>query len=78
MLISLRFTWHGGSWGIILSKYCKVQLLLLQVVNAADEIINSVNREELAKYFSQKSDPEDDSAEVSSNYYWCDAVSFHL
>lgn len=43
--------------------------LLLQVVNAADEIINSVNREELAKYFSQKSDPEDDSAEVSSNYY---------
>lgn len=34
-----------------------------EVVNAADEVIDSVNREELAKYFSQKSDPEDDSAE---------------
>ncbi|GAB4858273.1 tripeptidyl-peptidase II Tpp2 [Ancistrocladus abbreviatus] len=34
-----------------------------QVINAANEVVDSVDRDELAKYLSQKSDPEDDEAE---------------
>ncbi|KAH7557647.1 hypothetical protein JRO89_XS11G0196700 [Xanthoceras sorbifolium] len=34
-----------------------------EVIDAADEVIDSVDREELAMFFSQKSDPEDEEAE---------------
>lgn len=37
---------------------------LEQVIDAADEVIDSIDREELAKYLSQKSIPEDDEEEV--------------
>lgn len=36
----------------------------LQVVDAANDVIDSIDRDELAKYFSLKRDPEDDEAEV--------------
>lgn len=36
----------------------------LQVIDAANEVIDSIDQDELAKYFSQKSDPEDEEAEV--------------
>ncbi|TKY45199.1 Tripeptidyl-peptidase 2 [Spatholobus suberectus] len=35
-----------------------------EVVDAANEVINSINREELAKFFALKNDPEDEEAEV--------------
>ncbi|XP_058082097.1 tripeptidyl-peptidase 2 [Magnolia sinica] len=34
-----------------------------EVINAADEVIESIDKDELAKYFSVKADPEDDDAE---------------
>ncbi|KAG8381312.1 hypothetical protein BUALT_Bualt06G0109300 [Buddleja alternifolia] len=34
-----------------------------EIIGAAKEVIESVDMDELAKYFSQKSDPEDDGAE---------------
>ncbi|RDY13416.1 Tripeptidyl-peptidase 2, partial [Mucuna pruriens] len=34
-----------------------------EVVDAANEVINSIDREELAKYFALKNDPEDEEAE---------------
>ncbi|KAJ7974178.1 tripeptidyl-peptidase 2-like [Quillaja saponaria] len=34
-----------------------------EVISAANEVIDSIDREELAKFFSLKSDPEDDGAE---------------
>ncbi|KAK9121596.1 hypothetical protein Syun_019213 [Stephania yunnanensis] len=34
-----------------------------QVIHAANEVIDSIDKDELAKYFSLKSDPEDDEAE---------------
>lgn len=36
----------------------------LQVIDAANEIVDSIDRDELAKYLSHKSDPEDEEAEV--------------
>ncbi|KAI8029953.1 Tripeptidyl-peptidase 2 [Camellia lanceoleosa] len=36
---------------------------LEEIIDAADEVIGSVDTEELAKYFSFKSDPEDEGAE---------------
>lgn len=39
-------------------------MLLEQVIDAADEVIDSIDRDELAKYLSQKSVPEDDEEEV--------------
>ena len=37
---------------------------VLQVIDAADEIVKSIDREDLAKFLSLKSDPEDEEAEV--------------
>lgn len=37
---------------------------LLQIIDAADEVVDSVDKDELAKYFSVKNDPEDEGAEV--------------
>lgn len=37
----------------------------MQIIGAADELINSIDIDELAKYFSVKSDPDDDGAEVN-------------
>ncbi|KAK1260823.1 hypothetical protein QJS04_geneDACA001995 [Acorus gramineus] len=34
-----------------------------EIINAANEVVNSVDKEELAKYFSVKSDPDDKEAE---------------
>lgn len=34
-----------------------------EVINAANEVIESIDKEELAKFFSVKNDPEDDEAE---------------
>lgn len=36
----------------------------MQVIVAADEVIDSIDTEELAKFFAFKSDPEDEEAEV--------------
>ncbi|KAK1307536.1 hypothetical protein QJS10_CPA09g01678 [Acorus calamus] len=36
-----------------------------EIINAANEVVNSVDKEELAKYFSVKSDPDDKEAEGS-------------
>jgi len=41
--------------------------VLWQVIGAADEVIDSIDRDELAKYLSQKSVPEDEGEEVSSS-----------
>ncbi|KAL7003416.1 tripeptidyl-peptidase II Tpp2 [Sarracenia purpurea var. burkii] len=34
-----------------------------EIIDAADEVVDSIDRDELAKYFSLRSDPEDESAE---------------
>jgi len=39
-------------------------LVLWQVIGAADEVIDSIDRDELAKYLSQKSVPEGEEEEV--------------
>jgi tripeptidyl-peptidase-2 len=36
----------------------------LQVIDAANEVIGSIDKDELAKAFSLKTDPEDEEAEV--------------
>ncbi|KAJ6876302.1 tripeptidyl-peptidase 2-like isoform X2 [Populus alba x Populus x berolinensis] len=36
---------------------------ILQVMDAADEVIDSIDKDELAKFFSLKSDPEDEETE---------------
>jgi hypothetical protein len=36
----------------------------LQILNAANEVIDSIDREELAKNFALKNDPDDEEAEV--------------
>ena len=35
------------------------------MIAAADDIIDSIDKDELAKYFCLKSEPEDEGAEVS-------------
>lgn len=42
--------------------------VLWQVTDAADEVVESIDRDELAKYFSLKCDAEDDAAEVSIEF----------
>lgn len=37
----------------------------MQIIAAANEVIESIDAEELARYLSLKSDPEDEGAEVS-------------
>ncbi|XP_052183432.1 tripeptidyl-peptidase 2 isoform X2 [Diospyros lotus] len=34
-----------------------------EIIDAADEVVDSIDRDELAKYFAHKSDPEEDEAE---------------
>lgn len=41
-----------------------VQSISLQVIAAADEVIDSIDREELAKCLSLKPDPDDEEAQV--------------
>lgn len=36
----------------------------MQVIDAANEVIDSIDREELARFFALKNDPEDEDAEV--------------
>jgi hypothetical protein len=36
----------------------------VQVIAAADEVVDSIDKEELAKYLSLNSDPEDEEAQV--------------
>lgn len=36
----------------------------MQVIDSANEVVDSIDREELAKFLSLKSDPEDEEAEV--------------
>lgn len=36
----------------------------MQVITAADEVVDSIDKEELAKYLSLNSDPEDEEAQV--------------
>jgi hypothetical protein len=36
----------------------------LQILDAANEVIDSIDREELAKIFALKNDPDDEEAEV--------------
>lgn len=38
--------------------------MILQIIGASDEVIDSIDRDELARYYSLKSDPEDEGAEV--------------
>lgn len=40
-------------------------MCFLQIISAADEVVTSIDRDELAKYCALKSDPEDEAAEVS-------------
>lgn len=44
-----------------------INMWLMQIVAAANEVIGSIDTEQLAKYLSLKSDPEDEGAEVSIN-----------
>lgn len=37
---------------------------VLQVIEAANEVVDSVDQDELAKFFSQRIDPEDEETEV--------------
>ena len=37
---------------------------MLQIIEAADEVVDSVDTDELMKYFAFKNDPEDEGAEV--------------
>jgi len=37
----------------------------VQVIAAADEVVGSIDKEELAKYLSLNSDPEDEEAQVT-------------
>lgn len=43
---------------------------LSQIVNAANEVINSIDKDELLKFFSVKPDPEDEEAEVSGFWFF--------
>lgn len=36
----------------------------MQVINAANEVVDSIDTDELAKFLAIKSDPEDEEAEV--------------
>lgn len=38
----------------------------MQIIAAANEVIESIDTEQLAKSFSLKSDPDDEDAEVST------------
>lgn len=40
----------------------------VQVISAANEVVDSIDRDELAKYFGIKSEPEDEEAEVCILY----------
>lgn len=48
----------------------------VQVIAAADEVVGSIDKEELAKYLSLNSDPEDEEAQVtdSTSSFW--SISF--
>ena len=46
------------------------------MVGAANEVINSIDREELAKFFALKNDPEDEEAEVL-NLVFNTIIYFH-
>lgn len=39
-------------------------VIIVQIITSAEEVIDSIDRDELARYFSLKSDPDDEGAEV--------------
>lgn len=41
-----------------------LSIFCVQVIAAADEVVGSIDKEELAKYLSLNSDPEDEEAQV--------------
>lgn len=45
-------------------------MCFLQIISAADEVIASIDRDELAKCCALRSDPEDEATEVSV-HHWC-------
>lgn len=40
-------------------------MCFLQIISAADEVVASIDRDELARYCALRSDPEDEATEVS-------------
>lgn len=44
--------------------------VLWQVTGAADEVVESIDSDELAKFFALKCDAEDEAAEVSTLIFW--------
>lgn len=40
-------------------------MCFLQIISAVDEVVASIDRDELAKYCALRSDPEDEATEVS-------------
>lgn len=44
-------------------------MCFLQIISVADEVIASIDRDELAKYFALRSDPEDEATEVSVHLF---------
>lgn len=41
----------------------------MQIINAANEVIDSIDREELAKIFALKSDLDDEEAQVLNTFH---------
>lgn len=52
-------------WLILIVLFDWNCYMFYQIISAATEVIESVNTDELSKYFSLKYDPEDEGAEVS-------------
>ena len=52
------FVWQSFFFWVL------ILFVILPVIDAANEVVCSIDRDELAKYFSLKSDPEDGEAEV--------------
>lgn len=46
-----------------------LEFIFLQIISAADEVVASIDRDELAKYFALRSDPEDEATEVSVHLF---------
>lgn len=62
---SYLFFFQGHtSYLLVLKRANSVLPFTLQIIDAANEVIDSIDREELAKYFALKNDAEDEEAEV--------------
>lgn len=49
----------------------------MQIIDAADEVINSIDKEELTKFFAVKNDPGDEEAEVLIHIPYPFSYPFH-